>query len=710
MNKFLCFVGALLFASSISILSMAQQRSCGTMQHHADLLQQHPNLQKVIEKNEAAIQSILQQNPNYRIAGGGIVTIPVVFHVVYKTAAQNIPDARLLEQLSVLNNDYAHLNADSINTPAVFASLAANTGIQFCLAQRDPNDNPTTGIIRVSTNTNSFNTNDNVKYTASGGDDAWPTTKYLNIWVANLGGGLLGYAQFPGGPAATDGVVLLYSSVGGPNAPGTIASYDLGRSASHEVGHWLNLNHIWGDANCGNDNVSDTPTQQAANFGCPSFPHVTCSNGPNGDMFMNYMDYTDDACMNMFSLGQSARMNAALNSTRAALIQSLGCVPVILQNNDAGVSSITSPSGTICSSSITPVITIRNYGTTSLTSVDINYQVDAGTVNTFNWTGSLVSNATAQVTLPVLAVPAGPHTFTASTFNPNGTTDQNLTNDQSISSFSSSAIGAALPFAEGFEAPAFPPAGWTIDNPDGSFTWQQFTTSAHSGTKSIYIENSNYNANGQIDEIQMAPVNLSAVTAPEMSFWLAYKLWTNPALSPNYSDTLEVLVSTDCGLTYSSIYRKFGVALTTTSPTWANSNFTPTASQWRKETINLNAFASSTNAIFKFRNITDYENNLYVDDINIDQTTGLYASEKNSSIKCYPNPASDLLTISINSEVKDNIDITLQNALGQMVFHSIINKQISLKTIDVSHLTSGVYTLHIQAGNLLLNQKLVLKK
>ncbi len=128
------------------------------------------------------------------------------------------------------------------------------------------------------------------------------SSSYLNIWVGNLGGGLLGYAQFPGGAAATDGVVLLNGTVGGPGALGTAAPYNRGRTATHEIGHWLNLRHIWGDSNCGNDFVADTPTQQAAlNFGCPSFPQISCSNGPNGEMYMNYMDYTDDACMYMFS-------------------------------------------------------------------------------------------------------------------------------------------------------------------------------------------------------------------------------------------------------------------------------------------------------------------------------------------------------------------------------------------------------------------------
>ena len=198
------------------------------------------------------------------------------------------------------------------------------------MAQRDPNGAATNGIIHKATTVTTFNFDDKVKYTASGGDNAWPSNSYLNIWSCNLGGGLLGYAQFPGGANATDGVVILYSSIGSNNSPGTATPYHLGRTATHEVGHWLNLRHIWGDANCGDDLVNDTPTQQTSNSGCPTFPHITCSNGANGDMYMNYMDYTNDACMNMFTIGQTTRMNSlfATGGIRSSLSNSLGCTPI----------------------------------------------------------------------------------------------------------------------------------------------------------------------------------------------------------------------------------------------------------------------------------------------------------------------------------------------------------------------------------------------
>jgi hypothetical protein len=197
--------------------------------------------------------------------------------------------------------------------------LVTDARIQFSLATQDPAGNPTNGITRTASTSTSFGTDDRVKSAATGGADAWPSDRYLNIWACNLGGGLLGYAQFPGGPASTDGIVILntaFGTVGTATAP-----FHLGRTATHEIGHWLNLIHIWGDRlDCkGSDDVPDTPTAQSPNYGEPTFPHVSCNNGPNGDMFMNYMDYVDDAAMFMFTAGQVARMAATLDGPRNAI-------------------------------------------------------------------------------------------------------------------------------------------------------------------------------------------------------------------------------------------------------------------------------------------------------------------------------------------------------------------------------------------------------
>lgn len=255
-------------------------------------------------------------------------TIPVVFHIIYNTPQQNVSDAQIMSQLTSLNQDFQKLNSDWTLTPAVFQNLVADCDIQFCLAQQDPNGNATTGIVRVPTSVTGFTSNDAMKFTASGGSDAWNSSYYLNIWVCNFSIGLLGYAQFPGGPAATDGVVCNYISFG--NMGTAMPPYNKGRTLTHEIGHWLNLIHIWGDdgTGClGSDGVQDTPNQAGYNISCQTFPKISCNNGPNGDMFMNYMDYTPDNCMYMFTQGQKLIMDAqfANGGSRASLLNSPGC-------------------------------------------------------------------------------------------------------------------------------------------------------------------------------------------------------------------------------------------------------------------------------------------------------------------------------------------------------------------------------------------------
>ncbi len=245
-----------------------------------------------------------------------VVTIPVVVHVLWKTTTENISDAQVLSQIAVLNEDFRRTNSDRTND----WSQGADTEIEFCMATVDPNGNATNGINRVRTKKRSFGTDDSMKKTARGGVDPWDATQYLNIWVCNLGQGLLGYAQFPGGSPSTDGVVVLYNAFG---RVGTLNStYNLGRTTTHEVGHWLNLRHIWGDGGCSVDDfVSDTPASDGANYGCAS-GHVSCN---SLDMVENYMDYSDDGCMNLFTAGQKARMQACLAGPRSSLLSSTAC-------------------------------------------------------------------------------------------------------------------------------------------------------------------------------------------------------------------------------------------------------------------------------------------------------------------------------------------------------------------------------------------------
>jgi Pregnancy-associated plasma protein-A len=286
-----------------------KHRQCGVQSATERLYEQDPALRGRHRRIEDECQNLIAKGYAQRV-WRKLSTIPVIVHVVSKTDEEDISDEQVESQIEVLNQDYRKTNADADKVPDPWKSLAADPNITFDLTE----------ITRTTTTVDEFGTDDEVKAKATGGVPPKTPDKLLNIWVCNLGGGLLGYAQFPGGPAKTDGVVILYTAFG---TKGVAADpFNLGRTATHEVGHYLNLRHIWGDTNdcSGSDQVSDTPRAMAPNYGKPDWPHISCNNGPNGDMFMDYMDYVDDAAMFMFTQGQAARMNATLAGPRKKLV------------------------------------------------------------------------------------------------------------------------------------------------------------------------------------------------------------------------------------------------------------------------------------------------------------------------------------------------------------------------------------------------------
>jgi hypothetical protein len=296
------------------------------------------------EQLERTIQHWISiQSPNRQESVSALITIPVVVHVIHNTTQQNISNEQIQSQIDRLNKDFRNLNTDKLISTHPFFGVTADAEIEFCLATIDPNGNATTGITRTATSIVQFADNDSMKFTDKGGHSAWDATKYLNIWVCNLAGDLLGYAQLPSDLiflAATDGVVIDFESFG---TMGTAkVPYNLGRTATHEIGHWLNLIHIWGDddglANkcSGSDNVADTPNQELPTTGCPSGVVTdVCTASAPGVMYQNYMDYTDDACMVMFTSLQKARMQAVFSSARSAIVTSNKCsgATSIIQNS-----------------------------------------------------------------------------------------------------------------------------------------------------------------------------------------------------------------------------------------------------------------------------------------------------------------------------------------------------------------------------------------
>jgi hypothetical protein len=278
------------------------------MASHMLLLEQYPAFRARQFKLEQ--ESTRARTRGLDVAALKPVTINVVVNVLHRLPVENVSDAQIESQILVLNSDFSATNADRAKVPAVWKGLVTDTRVRFKLFK----------VRRQATTKASFGFDQGAKKAATGGIPPLLPAKYLNLWVCNLGGGLLGYAQFPGGPLATDGVVINFRAFGTQGS--AQAPFNKGRTATHEVGHFLNLRHIWGDTeDCsGSDNVADTPNCAGPNYGKPVFPKVSCNNGPNGDMFVNYMDYTDDAAMFMFTAQQVLRMNTALSGPRKTLI------------------------------------------------------------------------------------------------------------------------------------------------------------------------------------------------------------------------------------------------------------------------------------------------------------------------------------------------------------------------------------------------------
>ena len=481
---------ATILLAAFSVALFAQERNCATMEVLEQQLLQDPDLGARMEAIERHTEDF------HHTHGDGsrvVITIPVVFHIVHNGDAlgtnENTSDALVQAQLDQLNQDFALLNSDASLIPQIFQGVATNTEIQFCLAQRKPDGTATNGINRINGGQASWTTsqiNSNLKPST-----IWDRNQYLNIWSVVFGGsssGLLGYAQFPGGAASTDGVVVLYSSVGSvamPHPQG--GNYARGRTATHEVGHWLNLRHIWGDATCGNDLVADTPVHNTSNGGCPSYPHFSTCTGTPIEMTMNYMDYTFDACMYMFTLGQKNRMQAVLaaGGARVSLVTSQGCVP-------PGGSTCGTPSG-LSASAVTGSSATLSWAAVSGAST---YNVRYRQVGTAIWTTVSVGGTSTSI--------GGLSASTQYEFQVQAVCGESLGSFSASATFSTTAQSCGTPtglFASGITANSAT-LNWTAVSgalsynvryrQSGTTTWTNLSTSATSATVSGLLNTTQY--------------------------------------------------------------------------------------------------------------------------------------------------------------------------------------------------------------------------
>ncbi|MEO6037571.1 MAG: T9SS type A sorting domain-containing protein [Saprospiraceae bacterium] len=629
-----------------------QHRICGANEVLLRQLQEDPSFRQRLDAIEAQTNLFIQ-------SGGAqdrtVVTIPVVVHVVWNLAVQNVSDAQIQSQIDVLNADFRKLNGDVNNTPAAFAGLAADCELNFCMAARTPSGAATNGIERRQTTTTAFGTNDNVKHTNTGGLDAWDATKYLNLWVCKLSGGVLGYAQFPGGPLATDGVVITYTGFG---TIGTAtAPFHLGRTATHEVGHWVNLYHIWGDdgTGCnGSDNCADTPNQADENYGCPVFPAVSCTNGPNGDMFMNYMDYTDDACMFMFTTGQKGRMQPLFLSggSRYGLVSSLGCTP------PSGGGSCDTPAG-LTATSIAQTSATLNWGAVSgATSYNLQWKLSSAgtftTVSGLSGTSYNLSGLTASTSYDyqVQAVCSGtPGSYSAA------------------SSFITLASGG------GGCADVYEP-----NNTNGTAAIipvnTAFTAQIASSTDKDYYKFANTSTTRNI--------KVDLTTLP---FDYDLKLYRNTALvgtSQNGGTLSEQLIYNTNNVSTSYIAYVYGYsgAFSTT------------------QCYTLKASLSSSN----WRN--DGSTDGQVEEIE------LPVQFENAGFGMFPNPATSQLTVEVPMEAETDVQVSIVDPSGRAALqqHRTLSKGDNQMLFDVHNLPNGVYFVQVRNGEQVSTRKLVVNK
>jgi hypothetical protein len=647
------------------------QRNCGTETAILQKIQEDPSLLQVRQQKEARLRDAvarLKINKAQLKTAYSTVTIPVVVHIVLKNPS-SVTDAQVLSQIEVLNADYIAGNTDISKLPAAWQPLVGNSSLQYCLAQRTPDGSPTTGIERVTTTKNNFSINNAaqaVKFASSGGADIWDSQNYLNIWVCDLADDYLGVATLPGlYPANQEGVAIDYTGFG---TSGTAASpYNKGRTAVHEIGHYFSLRHTWGDesACAADDGIDDTPLQGTYTYGCPAFPVTDrCTVDSPGIMFNNYMDYADDACMLLFTAEQVDRMRVSLDDDHASLLNSTACQPVNLFSNDAQITEILSPSGQICDNSITPQIVLKNKGLTTLTAVTISHQTVNGDIQTFNWTGSLAVLKSDTLFLPNSAPGTGANVLKVYTSQPNGVTDEDTSNDTMSVNFQYYA-DATLPFTEGFEGTTFPPTGWEIMNYDDSYTWEVTTDAAKTGSKSIVMHNMDYNTNGEKDDIFSPQFDPTGKDSVFLYFDVAAASFSGASSSNNLWDSLLVLTTSDCGVTFDSLYQKGGPSFLTHKQA-VNGEFIPTAAEWRTDSVNLTPIIKKGQFRVVFRNISNAENNIYIDNINLKtKSTQPYLKEHGYTVG--PNPTNGQVYITF-LEVPTTLEyVALYNTLGQLV-------------------------------------------
>jgi PKD repeat protein len=642
-------------------------------------------------QSEEVIQNYLKESAqSSEIKSNHVKIIPVVVHIIHNGGTENISDAQIQSQIDVLNEDFRKISGTNGDGNGI------DTEVEFCLAKITPDGQCTNGIVRIqSTLTNHLTYQRSMLKNLS----YWDNNRYLNIYVVksiNGTSGTLGYSSFPGGPADEDGIVVRHNYFG---KIGT-ASASLGRTTTHEISHWFGLYHTFNNG-CGadvcsdGDYVCDTPPVASPNFNCPTIN--SCSNEfPDVyDQIQNYLDYTNDACKNMFTAGQKTRMNATLNTFRWDIWQysniwSTGCDSNYVSPICNAVADFTSNAQTVCLGN--PIV---------FTNKSLN------NCTTYQWYFPGGSPSVSNAVNPTVTY-ATLGSFDVSLVATNSFGSDSVTFSNFIT-ITDPSIGQVLPFSEGFETSDFPPNGIVIDNPDTGITWELDSVAVqYSGNGSAKINNLINTNYGQSDALILPSFDLtSSSESPFLSF-----RWAYAKSDPSYSDELIVLISTDCGVNFTQLFYRTGSALVT-GPTQTTPYIPDNSTVWKLANIDLTSYASFTNAIFKIVNVTDGGNNLYIDNINVGSNI-LGIDEKEYSgfmLNISPNPASSVTSIQYNLQKSEIVSYEIYNAIGQLVssnqesLEESGNHEILINTETFG--SSSFYLIKIKIGDKILSKKIV---
>lgn len=557
-----------------------------------------------------------------------IITLPIVVHVIHNGESigngTNIPDQQIFSQIEVLNRDFRRQNPDTVNTPVVFRPVAADVEIQFELAKQDPEGLPTNGINRVAGTKPVYDFDDIEELSSL---SYWPAEDYINIWVVNFSSGNLGIAQFPisglegledlfAVNRLTDGIMVGHRFFG-TNDEQSFESlqspFDKGRTTTHEMGHFLGLRHIWGDGNCDVDDFcEDTPLQSSSTSGCGE-EKVTCG---SLDMSDNYLDFTDDACMNLFTQCQKDRMRVVLENSprRRTLSISAGLVDPVMVANNLGVRRILSPQRGECSGTILPRVELRNYGTNNVSNFVLSMELNDTLIQSLEISTELAPQELSTLDFNLLTLAPGNYDVTFYIAATNGGADAFTKNDTVNLNFHVTTT-SQTPFQEFFTTL---PEEWIVKNPDNEITWD-LTAAPGNGfnNQGLFMNFFDYaeSSAGELDLFISPTYNFTDVLFADLSFEYAYA--QNP--TSNYPEGLIVAVSTDCGNTFKEsnyIFNRFGTELSTANDT--DQPFVPgTTLDWQSETIDLNKFIGQQNVTVAFMAVNGSGNNLYIDDLQL---------------------------------------------------------------------------------------------